>query len=121
MNKVILIGNLTKAPEAGKTNNGNTYAKFTIAVNRSHNREEVDYINIVTWNGTAENCAKYLSKGKKVAVVGELQIRSYETTDGGKRYSTEVIAQEVQFLSAARTDDNQASDGMIPVDEDLPF
>ena len=101
MNKVFLIGNLTKDPEAGQTNNGTTYAKFTLAVSRSHNRDEADYFSVLAWGALGENCAKYLTKGKKAAVLGELQIRSYDTTDGAKRYVTEIVASEVEFLSAS--------------------
>ncbi len=102
MNKIILIGNLTKDPESGATPSGVSYCRFSIAVNRRFSKEnnEADYFNVVTWRGVAESCAKSLSKGRKVGVVGSLQIRNYETQDGAKRTSVEVIADEVEFLSS---------------------
>jgi len=110
INKCIFIGNLTKEPEGRTTPNGVAVTTFTIAVNRrfkdQNGEAQTDYINIVTWRATAENCAKYLTKGSKVAIVGALQNRSYEAQDGTKRYITEIIADEVQFLNTktARSD-----------------
>ena len=98
MNKCILVGRLTKAPEAKQTNNGVAVTTFTIAVNRRMNREETDFLNIVTWRGLAENCAKYLEKGRQVCVEGEIHIRSYEAQDGQKKYVTEIVADNVEFL-----------------------
>lgn len=102
MNKIILIGNLTRDPESGTTPSGVSYCRFSVAVNRRFSKDgnEADYFNIVTWRGVAESCAKSLSKGRKVGVVGSLQIRNYETQDGAKRTSVEVIADEVEFLSS---------------------
>ena len=102
MNKIILIGNLTRDPESGTTPSGVSYCRFAIAVNRrfSKDNNEVDYFNVVTWRGVAESCAKSLSKGRKVGVVGSLQIRNYEGNDGSKRTSVEVTADEVEFLSS---------------------
>lgn len=103
MNKVILIGNLTRDPEISETPNGVAVCKFSIAVSRDYtnadgNRES-DFFNIVVWRSRAENCGKYLKKGSKVAIVGSLQNRSYEDKDGVKRTVTEVIATEVEFLT----------------------
>ena len=103
MNKVFLIGNLTKDPELTETPSGVAVCKFSIAVSRDYtnaegNRES-DFFNIVVWRGRAENCGKYLKKGNKVAIVGSLQNRSYEDKDGVKRNVTEVIASEVEFLT----------------------
>lgn len=104
MNKVILIGNLVRDVELSATPSGTSYAKFSLAVNRpftnSEGEREADYLNIVAWRDLADRCAQYLSKGKKVCVVGMLQTRSYEANDGsGKRYVTEVVASEVEFLT----------------------
>ena len=103
MNKVILIGNLTRDPELSTTNSGVNYCKFTLAVQRKYSNEagerETDFINIVVWRTQAENCHKYLKKGNKAGVVGSLQTRSYDAQDGSKRYVTEVIAEEVEFLN----------------------
>ena len=103
MNKIILIGNLTRDPESGTTASGVSYCRFSIAVNRRFSKEgnEADYFNIITWRGIAESCAKSLTKGRKVGVVGSIQIRNYEGNDGAKRTSVEVTADEVEFLTSA--------------------
>lgn len=102
MNKVIEIGNLTRDPEYSTTSSGTPVCKMSIAVNRNftnaNGERETDYFNIVAWRGLADNCAKYLSKGKKIAVVGQFQNRSYEK-DGEKKYVTEIMADEIEFLS----------------------
>ena len=101
LNKVILIGRLTRDPELRYTpNTGTAVASFTLAVNRfGGKQEETDFIDIVVWSKQAENCAQYLQKGSLAAVDGRLQIRSYETKEGQKRRVAEVVAQSVQFLS----------------------
>ena len=103
MNKVILVGNLTRDPELTETPNGVSVCKFAIAVSRdyanSDGQRETDFFNITVWRGRAENCGKYLKKGNKVAIVGSLQTRSYEDKDGIKRTLTDVIANEVEFLT----------------------
>ena len=103
MNKVILVGNLTRDPELTETPSGVSVCRFSIAVSRdyanSDGTRETDFFNITVWRGRAENCGKYLKKGNKVAVVGSLQTRSYEDKDGIKRNVTDVIANEVEFLT----------------------
>ena len=103
MNKVILIGNLTRDPELTETPSGVAVCRFSIAVSRDYasadGTRETDFFNITVWRGRAENCGKYLKKGNKVAVVGSLQTRSYEDKDGIKRNVTDIIASEVEFLS----------------------
>lgn len=103
MNKAILIGNLTRDPEVRTTGSGVSVCTFTIAVNRRFANQqgvrEADFINIVAWRQTAELCGRYLAKGRKVAVVGSIQTRSYDAQDGSKRYVTEVVADEVEFIS----------------------
>ena len=88
MNKCIFIGNLTRDPEYQTTGSGVSLCRFSIAVNRSYSNangeRETDFINIVTWRGLADNCSKYLFKGSKVCVVGQLQNRTYEDKDGNK-------------------------------------
>lgn len=105
MNKAILVGNLTKDPELKATPNGISVCTFTVAVSRRYKDQsgerQADFIPIVTWRGLAENCGKYLEKGKKVAVVGQINTRSYDAQDGTKRYVTEVVAEDVEFLSPA--------------------
>lgn len=103
MNKVFLIGNLTRDPELSETPSGVSVCKFDLAVNRNFTNangdRECDFLKIVTWRSLAENCGNYLSKGKKVSVAGSIQTRSYENSNGEKRYVTEIIADEVEFLS----------------------
>lgn len=114
MNKVILIGNLTRDPELSETPSGVAVCKFSIAVSREYanadGNRETDFFNITVWRGRAENCGKYLKKGNKVAIFGSLQNRSYEDKDGIKRNVTEVIANEVEFLtpkSSEATDEEE--------------
>ncbi len=103
MNKVILVGNLTRDPELTETQSGIAVCRFSIAVSRdyanSEGTRETDFFNITVWRGRAENCGKYLKKGNKVAIVGSLQNRSYEDKDGIKRNVTDVVASEVEFLT----------------------
>ncbi len=132
MNKVFLIGNLARDPEPATTQSGINYCRFTIGVTRRMSREkETDFLNIIVWRGLADNCAKYLNKGSRVAVFGSIQTGSYEK-DGIKRYTTDIVADEVQFLSTRSSSDSGFSQveppsrpahisEMKPVDEDLPF
>ena len=100
MNKVILIGNLTKKPELSTTPNNISVCKFTVAVQRRFKKDECDFLPIICWRGVAENCGKYLKKGSKVGISGAIQTRNYDAKDGTKRYVTEIIADEVDFLSS---------------------
>jgi single-strand DNA-binding protein len=144
MNKVILMGRLTKDPDLRFTSGNNTaVASFTIAVNRRLAKEgqpQADFINIVAWGKTAEFVAKYFSKGQQVAVVGRLQTRTWDDNDGKRHYVTEVVADETYFADSKRgSSDTSAAggfapktysdtpiasgDGFYPMDEDdeLPF
>jgi single-strand DNA-binding protein len=102
LNRVILIGRLTRDPELRYTPNGIAVASFGIAVERPFTNQqgerEVDFINIVVWRKQAENCANHLGKGRLVAIEGRLQVRSYENAEGQKRTVSEVVADSVQFL-----------------------
>lgn len=106
MNKAILIGNLTRDPEYTTTISGVAKCSFTLAVQRrfanADGKREADFIPIITWRQTAENCAKYLAKGRKCCVEGTIQTRSYDAQDGTKRYVTEIIADSVEFLGGAQ-------------------
>lgn len=98
-----MIGNLTKDVECRTTQSGVKVANFTIAINRrmkSNGEQQTDFFNIVAWRQIAELCEKYLSKGKKVAVIGSIQTRTYEK-DGVKRTAWDILAEEVEFLSPA--------------------
>mgnify|MGYP002517900356 CR=1 FL=1 len=100
MNKITLIGNLTNEPEKRATPNGTSVTTFTIAVNR-RGQDKPDFFRINAWRGLADTCSKFLAKGRKVAVVGELQARTYEAKDGKTKVSLDVQADEVEFLSPA--------------------
>ena len=133
MNKVILIGNLTKDPELSTTNSGINYCRFTLAVPKKYvsgAEREAEFINIVVWRTQADNCHKYLKKGSKACVVGSIQTRSYDAQDGSKRYVTEVVAEEVEFLSSrngdgqpsSNTGASSGSSDLEPIEDDsLPF
>ena len=133
MNKVFLIGNLTKDPEVNVTSNELTNCKFTIAVTRRFGNKETDYFSIICWRAMAENCGKYLRKGSKVGICGSIQNKNYEASDGTMRYTVEIVAEEVQFLSTRNDDVNELPEAaparptkiadLKPVegDEDLPF
>ncbi len=110
LNRVILIGRLTRDPELRYTPNGTAVASFTVAINRKYNKEETDFIPIVVWAKLAELCANYLGKGRLVAVEGRLQVRTYEAKDGQKRWVTEVIAEDVRFLDKGGTSSGGGSD-----------
>ena len=101
MNKITLIGNLTNEPEKRATPNGTSVTSFTIAVNRRGQDKQTDFFRINAWRGLADTCAKFLARGRKVAVVGELQARTYEAKDGKTKVSLDVQADEVEFLSPA--------------------
>ncbi len=102
MNKVILVGRLTKDPEVRYTPTGKVVASFTLAVNRGFttkdSAQEADFIPIVVWGNSAEFCGNNLNKGSKVLVDGRLQVRSYDAKDGSKRYVTEVVANNLEAL-----------------------
>lgn len=100
INNVVLVGNLTKAPELRSTSNGISTCTMTVAVNRPQRdgQSKAEYIPVVVWRQIAENCAKYLTKGSKVGVTGSLQTRNYES-DGRKVYVMEVLADTVDFLT----------------------
>lgn len=110
MNKIFLIGRLTKDPGLRYTPSGAAVCEFRLAVDRRFTNQsgerEADFINIVVWNKAGENCAKYLTKGRQTAVEGRLQIRTYDDNDGVRRWITEVVADNVEFLGSG-TNNNQ--------------
>lgn len=111
LNRVILIGRLTKDPDLRYTPSGVAVAQFTLAVNRDYTNQQgergADFINIVTWRQLAENCANYLRKGRLAAVEGRLQVRNYDNNEGKKVYVTEVVADNVRFLESASASGNR--------------
>lgn len=105
MNCVVLVGRFTRDPEVKNTTTGKAVATFTLAVDRrfknKDGQKEADFVPIVAWGNVAEAVGKYTSKGSQVSLSGRLQIRSYDAQDGTRRYVTEVVADEVNFLSSA--------------------
>lgn len=134
MNKCFLIGNLTADPNYSQTSTGVDVTNFTIAVNRRYKKEDgtvdTDFLPIIAWRQLAKLCGDHLTKGKKVAVSGSVQTRSYEAKDGSTRYVTEIVADEIEFLSPKETEAPKKESRYKPtpieelpieVDEDLPF
>nr|DAH61973.1 MAG TPA: Single strand binding protein [Caudoviricetes sp.] len=126
MNKIILIGRLTKDPDLRYTPNGAAVCTFTLAVDRpfSGDKKEADFINIVVWNKAGENAAKYLAKGRQAAIEGRLQIRTYDGDDGKKRWATEVVADRVEFIggAGAQKQEDETFGEEVDFDEgDVPF
>jgi len=135
MNRVFLIGNLTKDPELTTTNSGISLCKFTLAVPRrfagNDGEREADFLPIIVWRGQADNCYKWLKKGNKAGVTGSIQTRQYDAPDGTRKYITEVVADEVEFLSSRNGSDEAenvkpAKEEVVtkfePIDDDnLPF
>ncbi|EMT54268.1 ssDNA-binding protein [Brevibacillus borstelensis AK1] len=130
MNKVILIGHLARDPEMRYTPSAIAVTTFTLAVNRHKSKDgmeqQPDWINCVVWQKTAENCANYLRKGSKVLVEGRIQTRSFDDKEGKKRYVTEVVGDNVQFLSP-KNQGEKPDEPFLPrepiniSDDDLPF
>nr|DAV69984.1 MAG TPA: Single strand binding protein [Caudoviricetes sp.] len=128
MNKVILMGRLTRDPEVRYTQATNTMVtSFTLAVNRRFVKQgeerQADFINIVAWNKTAEFVSKYFSKGQQVGVIGRIQTRNYDDEQGVKHYITEVIAEEVYFAGEKKekAQNDPTDDFEITNSDDLPF
>ena len=121
MNKVYLIGNLTRDPELTTTTSGISVCRMSIAVSRrfanADGARDVDFFNITAWRGTADNCAKFLKKGNKIAVSGSIQTRNYEKADGTKGFSVDIVADEVEFLSSKN---DAGSEGGVSVGADAP-
>jgi single-strand DNA-binding protein len=128
LNKVFLMGNLTKNPELRHTSNGNSVCSFGIAVNRKFKqgeewKTEVAFFNIVVWGKSGENCAKYLTKGKSVLVEGRLNNRSWEAQDGTKRSATDIVADDVVFLGGKESSglDNNPKENIDEDNSCVPF
>ena len=127
MNKIVIIGRLTRDPELRTTSTaGIPVATFSVAVNRPFVKEgqqqEVDFIDCVAWRGLGETVAKFMTKGRLVAVSGRLQIRNYETQDGRKGRAAEVVADEVRFLDGKKDGGTQPNaPDSVALPEELPF
>ena len=128
MNKITIIGNLTKNPELRSTQDGTPVCGFTVAVNRTKTKNNpdpgADYFNVNAWRGLGENCAKYLEKGRKVCVVGRVSLRTWEKEDKHGA-SLEVLAEDVEFLTSRNAEPSTTVDtasGMAIVEpDDLPY
>ena len=124
MNKVYLIGNLTRDPEMRATQLGISVCNFSIAVNRrfkdADGNQQTDFFNIVAWRQLAELCGRYLAKGRKVAVVGSIQTRTYEAPDGSKLNAFDIVADQVEFLSAGNAGGASSSDSHATVSSPAP-
>ena len=136
INKVILMGRLTRDPEMRHTNSGTPVTTFSIAIDNGYgDNKRTDFVNCLAWNKTAEFVTKYFAKGKMIIVIGRIATRSWETQDGKRAYATEVIANEVNFgetktspqlntpQTAAQPPMQDDDDDFTPLDEDddLPF
>ena len=122
MNKVMLLGRLTKDPEIRITENGRVLATFTLAVNRKYEKDVADFLPIITFGKTAEFTEKWLKKGMQIIVVGRIQVRKWETKEGENRYSTEIIAEEVEFADSKKEEEWKPAKNIDISDEsDLPF
>lgn len=129
LNKAILNGRLTKAPELKQTQNGKSVCGFTIAVDRNRDREKTDFVPIVAWGKTAEFVNQWFGKGDLIIIVGRIEVRDYEDKNGNKRTATEIIAEEVLFggsknttnASEKHTESKNGGFEQIEDDGDLPF
>jgi single-strand DNA-binding protein len=138
LNKVLLIGNLTRPPELRYTPSGTAVADLRLAVNHDYTtqsgerRQEASFLTVIVWGKQAESCSEYLDKGSEIFVEGRLQVRDWEGKDGQKRTSTEVVAQRVQFMSRTKGSGGRAP-AAVPAaepfaeepsgaaDDDVPF
>ena len=119
MNKVMLMGRLTRDPEVRVTQDGQTtIAKFGIAVDRRGKEDKADFFNVTAFNKTAQFAEKYLKKGTKIALSGRLQLDEYTNKDGQKVTSVSVVAEEVEFCESKKTED-KPKDGFMDVPKDL--
>lgn len=124
MNKLTIIGNLTRDPETRVTQSGSSVCSFTVAVNRRGQDDKTDYFRVSAWNKTGETCQKYLSKGRKVAVTGPVSVSAYTGQDGKTYANLEVMAQDVEFLTpkaeqqTAQSPAAPANDGYQEVTDD---
>lgn len=128
MNKLTIIGNLTRDPETRVTQSGSSVCSFTVAVSRRGQDDKTDYFRVSAWNKTGETCQKYLAKGRKVAVTGPVSVSTYTGQDGKTYANLEVMAQDVEFLTpkgeqqAAPAPAAPANNGYQEVTgDDLPF
>lgn len=128
MNQLIIIGNLTRDPESRSTQSGKQVCTFSVAVTRRNDSEKSDFFRVSAWGELGNNCARYLSKGKKVCVIGQVSVSTYTAQNGETRANMDVFAEKVEFLSPASQGQQNApqktdaQSGFVQVDEEtLPF
>lgn len=125
MNRVVLIGRLTAKPELRYTGSNVPFARFSLAVNRTftsaNGERETDFINIVIWRKQAENVCNYLDKGSLVSVEGRIQTGSYDAQDGTKRYTTDIVADSVEFLESKAQRQNNMNNAGMQADNVTPY
>ena len=130
MNQLTIIGNLTRDPESRTTQTGKQVCTFTVAVTRRRDRETSDFFRVSAWGELGNNCARYLAKGKRVCVIGQVSVSTYTTQNGETRANMDVFAEHVEFLSPAsqgqqsapQAPKTDAQSGFVQVDEEtLPF
>ena len=118
MNKVFLIGNLTRDPELTETAGGVSICRFAIAVNRNYSgpdgERKTDFFNVTAWRGLGETVSRYAHKGNKVAVSGTIELRNYEDSQGVKRTAVDIVAQDVEFLSPRGTNGDSGYESDVP-------
>lgn len=122
MNKLTIVGNLTRDPELRTTGSGLTVCNFTVAVNRrksANGQQEADFFRVSAWRQLGENCQRYLAKGRKVAVVGPVSVSTYQANDGSTRAQLEITAEDVEFLSS-RSEETAASYQAAPAPQSQP-
>lgn len=133
LNKAIIMGNLGRDPEVRFTTSGQAVCNFSVATSRrwtdgqGQKQEKTEWHNIVVWGKTAENCGKYLAKGRTVLIEGEIQTRSWDDKDGNKKYTTEIVARDVQFIGGgggqAKSEEPVQAElpGTADTGDDIPF
>ncbi|WP_314624354.1 single-stranded DNA-binding protein [uncultured Selenomonas sp.] len=124
MNKAILLGRLTKAPEIKYTQSGKAVASFTLAIDRrkgANGEKQADFISCVAWEKTAETIGNYCDKGQQIAVEGRIQTRSYDAKDGTKRYATEVVVQSMEFCDSKGGGQNASTSLAAPPEQQGMF
>lgn len=122
MNKVILIGRLTKDPELRyAAGSGTAVCRFTLAVARQFKKDETDFINCIAFNKQGEAIAQYVTKGRQLAVIGNIRTGSYDGQDGIKRYTTDVVVESFEFISNSNSNNNQVNAGAWNPPEDMGF
>lgn len=122
MNNVTLMGRLTRDPELQYSNNGTAFSKFSIAVPRDFKRDETDFINCLAFGKTAETIAEYLSKGKRIAIVGRIQTGSYNNKEGQRVNTFEVVVDKFEFVDSAKSEENNKNvRSEEDLEDDFPF